>query len=68
MDPIMGRSMDRVLHLMEAGINNLLTLLITALYLLLVKVHRTMVLPRHPIRVIREEDTMAKAMVVINPI
>ena len=60
--------MDMVLHLMEAGINNLLTLLITALELLLVKIHLTMVLPRCPIRVIREEDTMAKAMVVVNPI
>ena len=31
MDPIMGPSMDRVLHLMEKGIKNLLILLITAL-------------------------------------
>ena len=60
--------MDRVLHLMGASINNLLTLLITASYLLIVKVHHTMVLPRHPIWVIREEGTMAKAMVVIRPI
>ena len=68
MDPIMGRSMDRVLHLMGAGINNPLTLQITALYIQIVKVHHTMVLPCHPIRVKREEGTMAKAMVVIKPI
>ena len=63
----MGRSMDRVLHLMGVGIDNLLTLLITALWLLIVKVHHTMVLPCHPIRVKREEGTMAKAMVIIRP-
>ena len=59
--------MDRFLHLTEAGINNLLTLLIMASYLLLVKVHLTMVLPLHPIWVRQEEDIMAKAIVVLKP-
>ena len=67
MDLITVRSMDRFLHLMEVGINNLLTILIMASYLPPVKVHLTMVLPRHLIQVRHEEDTMAKAMVVLKP-
>ena len=59
--------MDIFLHLMEAGINNLLTLLIMDSKLLPVKVHLNMVLPRHLIQVKQEEDTMAKAMVVLKP-
>ena len=63
MHHLMDRSMDRAINLMGTGINNPLTPLIMALYHCIVKVHHIIVLPCHPIRVKREEDIMAKAMI-----
>ena len=63
MDNIMDHSMDRAINLMGMGINNALTPLIMALYHHIVKVHHIIMLPCSPIRVKREEDIMAKAMV-----
>ena len=65
MGHLMDHSMDRAINLMGMGINNLLTLLIMALYHRIVKVQHIIMLPCSPTRVKWEEVIMAKAMVFI---